>query len=273
MAGADARSAGADDDLESFAADTPVTVFPGFYGGVETPMAYADGTVFVPVVNLSGDYTGSRGPSNIDFSTATGELNAVDAATGNILWTAHLDSANFGGATVAGDLVFTSTYTGEVLAFDRNSGEQAWNWQAPAGINGFVSVAGDTLLIPVGLGDTPQLIALRLGAAEQQAAIQLSISSPAAPPLTFDTTTLTVVAGAQVTLTYTNNSNIEHNWHLFDGADPSAPSIAATSVKSGPGDVEIVQFSAPTQAGSYFYRCDVHPTIMTGNLVVGATPR
>ena len=70
-----------------------------------------------------------------------------------------------------------------------------------------MSVAGDTLLIPVGLGDTPQL------------------------------------------------------------------SIAATSVKSGPGDVETVQFSAPTQVGSYFYRCDVHPTIMTGNLVVGATPR
>jgi hypothetical protein len=39
-----------------------------------------------------------------------------------------------------------------------------WMWQAPAGINGLLSVAGDTLLIPVGLGDTPQRIAMRLGA-------------------------------------------------------------------------------------------------------------
>ena len=29
----------------------------GFYGGVETPMALADGVVFVPVVNVPTDYT------------------------------------------------------------------------------------------------------------------------------------------------------------------------------------------------------------------------
>jgi hypothetical protein len=37
----------------------------------ETPMAFASGTAYVPVANLSADYTASSGPSNLDFTTAT----------------------------------------------------------------------------------------------------------------------------------------------------------------------------------------------------------
>jgi plastocyanin len=101
-------------------------------------------------------------------------------------------------------------------------------------------------------------------------AVNLSISSPNSPPLTFDTTTLNALAGAQVTVTYTNNEvGVPHNWHLFNGPDSSAATIAATQIMPGPGAVETATFTAPTQAGNYFYWCDVHPTIMTGNLVVG----
>jgi plastocyanin len=101
------------------------------------------------------------------------------------------------------------------------------------------------------------------------AAVQLSISSPEAPPLTFDTTTLDAPAGAPVTVTYTNDAvGIPHNWHLFNGPDSSAATIAATQIMPGPGAVDSVSFTAPTQAGSYFFWCDVHPTIMTGDLVV-----
>jgi plastocyanin len=85
--------------------------------------------------------------------------------------------------------------------------------------------------------------------------------------LTFDATTLAVAAGAKVTLAYANDSAIPHNWHLFEGADANAPSLAETPVKSGPQDVQTVQFSAPTQPGSYFFQCDVHP-FMNGHLVV-----
>jgi plastocyanin len=102
------------------------------------------------------------------------------------------------------------------------------------------------------------------------APVQLSISSPNSPPLTFDTTTLSASPGAQVTVTYTNDEiGVAHNWHLFDGPDSSAPSIAATQIMPGPAAVDTVTFTAPTQSGSYFFWCDVHPTIMTGNLVVG----
>jgi plastocyanin len=101
------------------------------------------------------------------------------------------------------------------------------------------------------------------------AAVQLSISSPGVPPLTFDTTTLTAPVGAQVTVTYTNDeAGVPHNWHAFNGPDSSAPTLAATQIITGPGTMDSVTFTAPTQAGNYFFWCDVHPTIMTGQLVL-----
>src|SRR5438552_8687754 len=151
---------------------------PGATGGVETPMALADGTVYVPVVNLATDFTAStfslRKPA-----TGAGELDAIDAATGTVLWKADLDSPDYGGATVAGDLVFTSTFAGDVQAFDRGSGKQVWSWRAPGGINGFISVAGDILLVPVGLASSPQLVALKIGAAATGAQ---PIAQPSALP-------------------------------------------------------------------------------------------
>src|SRR5207253_5674027 len=69
-------------------------------------------------------------------------------------------------------------------------------------------------------------------APQAPAPLELSISSPLSPPLTFNTTRLTASAGAQVTLSYSNDSPIAHNWHLFDGPDSSATSIAATQIIS-----------------------------------------
>jgi plastocyanin len=86
--------------------------------------------------------------------------------------------------------------------------------------------------------------------------------------LGFDPTTLTAAAGAEVTVQYTNDSTLPHNWHLFDGPDTTGASIAQTPVNTGPGNVSTVQFTAPTQPGSYYFQCDIHPTIMTGQLVV-----
>jgi plastocyanin len=71
-----------------------------------------------------------------------------------------------------------------------------------------------------------------------------------------------------VTLTYSNDSAIPHDWHLFNGADPSSPTIATTAIKAGPKDVESVSFAVPSTPGRYFFQCDVHPTLMTGFLVV-----
>jgi plastocyanin len=100
-------------------------------------------------------------------------------------------------------------------------------------------------------------------------AMQLSISTPASDPVTFSPNVLSATAGAQVTLTYTNDSSLPHSWHLFNGPDSSADTIADSPIITGPGATEMVTFTAPSQPGSYFFWCDVHTTIMTGEMIVG----
>jgi alcohol dehydrogenase (cytochrome c) len=273
------------DDLTTIPAGKTVTVYPGVLGGVETPMALANGVVYVPVVNLASDFT-DTGFTVPNVAGGTGELDAIDVNTGRILWTSKLDSLAVGSALVAGDLVFTSTFAGKVVAFDRASGKQVWSWQAPGGTNGFLAAAGDRLLVPVGLGASPMLVALKLGASGSTSPTPSSTGSPTSSSCTptdntlcistpnqgtgisFNTNQLTASAGAHVTLTYANDSSIPHNWHLFDGASASAASIASTSIKAGPNDVENVAFAVPSKPGRYFFQCDVHPTLMTGYLVV-----
>jgi outer membrane protein assembly factor BamB len=271
------------DDLKTIPAGKTVTVAPGFYGGVETPMALADGVVFVPVVNVPTDYTATS-MIQPDVSRGTGELDAIDVDTGAILWTAKLDAPDFGGALVAGDLVFTSTFTGEVLAFDRASGKQVWSLQAPGGINSPMSAAGDTLLVPVGLGPRPMLLALTLGATGTIPTATPSVGTPTSAPspsssalhistpnqgdgILYDTKQLSAPAGGRVTLTYVNESAIPHDWHLFDGPNASVPSIVSTKIQAGPNDVEHVSFTVPSKPGRYYFQCDVHPSLMTGFLI------
>ena len=274
------------DDLKSIPVGKTVTVAPGFYGGVETPMALADGVVFVPVVNVPTDYTATS-MTQPDVSRGTGELDAIDVNTGAILWTAKLDAPDFGGALVAGDLVFTSTFTGEVLAFDRASGKQVWSMQAPGGVNSPMSAAGDTLLVPVGLGPQPMVLALVLGATGTIPTTSPSAGTPTSAPspspsgntelqistpnqgdgILFDTKQLTAAAGARVSLTYTNGSAIPHDWHLFDGPNASAPSIVSTKIQAGPNDVQHVSFTVPSDPGRYYFQCDVHPSLMNGFLI------
>ena len=146
-------------------------IYPGVLGGVETPMAYSEGVLYVPVVNMFTDWTPTAlDSSTMDFNNGTGELVAIDAATGKILWIRHFDAMALGGATVINDLVFTAEYDGTIHVFKADSGEEVFQEKAPAGINGWPAVAGDTIVWPAGVGDDPSLFALRLGAATGSAA-------------------------------------------------------------------------------------------------------
>jgi len=66
------------------------------------------------------------------------------------LWARRLPSPNFGCATVASDVVFTSTYDGTVYALAVRSGRILWTAREPAGINACPAVAGDLLVVPAG---------------------------------------------------------------------------------------------------------------------------
>ena len=100
------------DDLTEFEGE--IEVLPGNAGGVVTPIAVAEGTVYVSVVNAPTTYK-----PDVPEGTGTSlgvhpsQLVAIDAATGDIVWDTDLPGDSFGGATVVNDLVFTSVITGD----------------------------------------------------------------------------------------------------------------------------------------------------------------
>ncbi len=152
-------------------------------------MALSDGILYVPVVNLFGDYTPTGfDPTTFNIGAGTGELIALDAATGNQLWSQSFDSINVGAATVVNDLVFTSTMSGMIYAFDKTSGDKVWEYQAPGGINGWPAVSKDYILFPMGLGQTPQLLAFKIGAATG------TTTSTSTSTITSETSTVTGTA-------------------------------------------------------------------------------
>jgi len=129
----------------------PVTICPGDFGGIETPPALANGTLFVPWVNLCavGSATSESVPASA-FGSATGGLTAFDAATGKVKWQKTLPHPDFGAATVANDVVFTSDFTGKIYAFSTVTGKQLWSVQAPAGVNAFPAVTQKMLIVGAG---------------------------------------------------------------------------------------------------------------------------
>jgi outer membrane protein assembly factor BamB len=141
----------------------PTEVYPGTYGGIISPPAHADGTIYAAVVNaptmLSPDakaYIGS------ELGVADGEVVAIDATTGAVRWTTAVPGDPMGAATVVNDLVLTALLDGQILALDRDTGEIVWRTTAPGGINGWMAVAGDLLVVPVGSAQPPRLVAYRL---------------------------------------------------------------------------------------------------------------
>lgn len=150
---------------------TPVTILPGPFGGVLTPMAFTRETVFVPVVNLPFTYTDAT--AEADLATATGEMTAIDARDGTIRWQTSIDTFFSAGTTVADDVVFGAGLDGVVRGFTASSGEEICRYQTGAGINAPLAIAGEHLLVPAGgpflpKTDSPpparnELIALRRG--------------------------------------------------------------------------------------------------------------
>ncbi len=144
-----------------------VTVCPGLLGGVETPMAYADGRLFVPVVDLCGwgSAIDRQELTEVNATEGRGRLVALDAESGRMLWERRLPSPNFGCATVSNDVVFTSTYAGTVYAFAVEDGALLWTGRLPAGVNACPAVVGELLLVGAGVrlperpGLSPKLVA------------------------------------------------------------------------------------------------------------------
>jgi cytochrome c oxidase subunit II len=85
--------------------------------------------------------------------------------------------------------------------------------------------------------------------------------------LAFDQTTMTVPAGAEVMLTFNNKDiGIPHNFALYTD-ETATKSIFVGQIITGPKTITYT-FTAPSTKGTYFFRCDVHPTTMKGTFIV-----
>jgi alcohol dehydrogenase (cytochrome c) len=106
----------------------------GAAGTVPSPVAYAEGRLFVPIAG----------------SCTTRGLVAVDATTGRTLWQQRFPSADFGCATVSNNAVFTWTRDGTLYAVAARDGKRLWHAQVQPSADACPAVAGNVLLVGVG---------------------------------------------------------------------------------------------------------------------------
>lgn len=127
-------------------------VYPGGLGGVESPIAFGDGKVFVPYIDFPNYLTPTNGDSTAggDIATATGGFAAIDAATGEIVWDNKVNAIVVAGATVVNDVVLSGSLDGYLRAYDLKTGKEVWKFKATAGLNAPPAVAGDMIVFAAG---------------------------------------------------------------------------------------------------------------------------
>ena len=87
-----------------------------------------------------------------------------------------------------------------------------------------------------------------------------------AEDIAFDTDTITVPAEANVTVHFMNKDDgVPHNLAIYD-SDLRSESIFVGDIITGPDETDYT-FTAPSDPGTYYFQCDVHP-FMNGNFIV-----
>jgi len=143
-------------------------VLPGELGGAETPPATDGRLVFIPIVNLAGPVIAQVLSLDINPAEGTGEMVAVDAATGRIVWDHQFAQSLYGGATVSNGLVWTTTFDGRLVALDTSTGAVAFQRTLPSFTNAPVVIDDDTVLtastLATSSAQSTAILAYRIGA-------------------------------------------------------------------------------------------------------------
>jgi plastocyanin len=126
----------------------------------------------------------------------------------------------------------------------------------------------DSAILPA-VTSVPEVTASAFSGGNQTVTVELT-----AAKMAFDQSAITVPAGASVVVNFHNReapgssqvTGISHNFAVYDS------SAAKTKIFSGEiitgGEDATYRFSAPAIPGTYFFRCDVHPSVMTGKFIV-----
>jgi len=82
----------------------------------------------------------------------------------------------------------------------------------------------------------------------------------------FNLDTITVPAGSEVNIEFNNMDEHFHNFAVYDSPD-LVEEIFLGDYVDGP-DTTTYTFTAPETPGTYFFRCEIFPTVMNGDFIV-----
>ncbi|MGH9019936.1 MAG: PQQ-binding-like beta-propeller repeat protein [Acidimicrobiales bacterium] len=148
----------------------PFSFLPGSFGGILTNMAVAGQSVFVDTCDLELRYTKLSQVTGQATATTTakGEVEALNLATGKVEWDTKVSGLPLGAATVVNDLVVTTLFNGVLIALNRQTGAIVYHRKLAGATNATLAVAGNTIIVPEGDPGTtgvghPAIVAYRLG--------------------------------------------------------------------------------------------------------------
>lgn len=99
------------------------------------------------------------------------------------------------------------------------------------------------------------------------ASMNKTIVNLTAKNFAFNTGTITVPAGANVTINFDNqDSGVPHNFAVYETSAAQKTIFKGPTI-TGPNKTTYT-FTAPSKPGTYFFRCDTHFTAMTGQFIV-----
>jgi plastocyanin len=82
----------------------------------------------------------------------------------------------------------------------------------------------------------------------------------------FDLKDISLPANKAAQVDFHNDDSVPHNMSIYSNQDYTGPPVFQGAVVLG-GAVSTYQLTAMT-AGTYYFRCDIHPTVMKGTLTV-----
>ena len=149
----------------------PFRILPGPIGGVLADLAVAGNTIYVESLDAPVTYTTlTLRASSAGAGSATGEVEALNLATGKVEWDRKVRQIALGAVTVSHDLVFTTLYDGALIALDDKTGAIVYRHHVPTSTNSPLAIAGNTVIVPAGGpitsahggGGNPQVVAFKV---------------------------------------------------------------------------------------------------------------